>query len=92
MQAPTIALVKAAITVPAKADIIAPVEVRPPKCKTCNARLRIDSGADKRANVFRTFNAAAVNASVEGVLADGEAAGDGDDINVLNLILYFSKK
>ena len=51
-----------------------------------------DGGADKRANVFRTFNAAAVNASVEGVLADGEAAGDGDDINVLNLILYFSKK
>ena len=35
---------------------------------------------------------AAVTASVEGVLADGEAAGDGDDINVLNLILYFSKK
>ena len=58
-----------------------------------------DGGADKRANAFRTFNAAAVigsvaavNASVEGVLADGEAAGDGDDINVLNLILYFSKK
>ncbi len=51
-----------------------------------------DGGADKRANAFRTFNAAAVTASVEGVLADGEAAGDGDDINVLNLILYFSKK
>jgi hypothetical protein len=35
---------------------------------------------------------AVVSASVEGVLADGEAAVDGDNINVLNWILYFSNK
>jgi len=53
-------LVRAAITVPAKADIIAPVEVRPPKCKTCNAKLRIGSEADRRANPSKTFSEAAV--------------------------------
>ena len=73
MQAPTIALVKAAITVPAKADIIAPVEVRPPKCKTCNAKLRIGSEADRRANASKTFSEAAV---IDGaaVVADGAVA------------------
>ena len=66
-------LVRAAITVPAKADIIAPVEVRPPKCKTCNARLRIDSGADKRANVFKTSSAAVAIVGAA-VVADGAVA------------------
>jgi hypothetical protein len=54
---------------------IDPGEVRPPKCKTCNAKRRIGRGADKRASASRIFSAAAVIASVaaEAVGADAEA-------------------
>ena len=39
-------------------------EVRRPKCKICKEKRRTGSGADKRANASKTFNAAAVIASV----------------------------
>src|SRR5206468_12901921 len=71
---------RVAIIVPAKAATTAPAEVRPLKCKTCNARPRIDSGADRRASASQTFNAAAVTDSVAAgedgaVAAAGSGAG-----------------
>jgi hypothetical protein len=68
-------VVAEATTAPVKAAITVPAVVRPPKCKTCNAKRRIGRGADKRASASRIFSAAAVIASVaaEAVGADAEA-------------------
>jgi len=54
-----------------------------PKCKTWIVRPRIDSVADKRANASKTFNAAAVIASVvaedSAAVASVVVAGSGVD-------------
>ena len=70
----TIDLVQAPTIVPVKAATIAPAEVRPPKCKTCNARPRTGSGADKRANASKTSSEAAVAIVGAAVVADGAVA------------------
>ena len=63
------------------AATIDPAEVHPPRCKACNARLRIGSGVDRRANASKTFNAAAVIASAVAVVAAAEAGSGVDDNN-----------
>ena len=75
---------RAAPPVPAAIATIDPAEVRPPKCKICNARPRIGSEAGKRANTSRTSNAAAVIASVaaeDGAVAVGAEVSGADDEN-----------
>jgi len=42
------------------------VEVRPPKCKTCNAKLRIGRGVGRRANASKTFSGAV---AIDGAVA-----------------------
>ena len=76
---PTIALVKAAITVPAKADIIAPVEVRPPKCKTCKERRRIANAAHRKASASSKLPV--VQGEADGAVAveEVEVAGAADN-------------
>src|SRR6266404_1174055 len=73
----------AAVTVGrVEAATTGPAEVRPPKCKTCNARPRIGRGEDRRASASKTFSGAAVidRAVVEdGGAAAGEGAGADDD-------------
>jgi hypothetical protein len=67
------------------AATIDPAEVHPPRCKACNARLRIGSGVDRRASVSKTFSGAAVIASVAAeagaVAAEAEAGSGVDDNN-----------
>ena len=66
------------------AATIDPAEVHPPRCKACNARLRIGSGVDRRASVSKTFSGAAViDRAVEDLAAVAavEAAGSGVDDN-----------
>ena len=53
-------------------------EVRRPKCKICKERRRTGSGADKRANASKTFNAAAVIASAVEGLGEVAAAADSE--------------
>ena len=70
MQAVTIVPVKAATTDPA--------EVRPPKCKTCNARRRTGSGALRKASAFSKLpvvEGEAVGADAEAVVAEAQGAG-----------------
>ena len=72
------------------------VAVPPPKCKTCNARHRIGRVVGKRASVSKTFNAAAVIASVEEDLAEvalvaGEASGADDENYAWNFPIFFLK-
>ena len=75
---------RAAPPVPAAIATIGPAEVRPPKCKTCNARPRIGSVAGKRVNASRTFNAVEVIVSVaeeDGAVVEAAAGSEVDDDN-----------
>ena len=92
-----IALARAARTVPVQVQVVTIDPARAaitdqaaaastdlvvaPKCKTWIVRPRIDSVADKRANASKTFNAAAVIASVveDSAGIDSAAAGSGVD-------------
>ena len=58
------------------AGTIVQVEVRPPKCKTCNARLRIGNAVPRKASASSKPPAvavAAVGADAEAVVAGGAA-------------------
>src|SRR6266498_2923378 len=75
---------KQAAQVVAAATIVL-VEARLPKCKICKEKRRTGSGVDKRASASKTFNAAAVIASVvaeeDGPVAAAAAGSEVDDDN-----------